>query len=384
MIFDILVVMKDISRSLNMAQILKSKSCFLFGPRQTGKTSLILQQFPNAKIIDLLLSDNYRKYNTSPERMREEIDKEYDLIIIDEIQRVPELLNEVHYLIEKKKIKFLLTGSSAKKLRKQGINLLGGRARSRNLHPFTKNELGEEFNLQKALEIGLLPSIYSSDSPWEDLGNYVGDYLETEIAAEGATRNIPAFSRFLEVAALCNGQLINYSQIASDAEVKLATLRNYFEILKETLIAYELESWKKSKTRKPINVSKFYFFDIGLVHLLQKRKTISPGTPEYGEAFEAYIFHELKTKIDYQGEGTLFYWRSTSNFEVDFILNEEIAIEVKAKKNITDKDLKGLKAIKEEQLLKRYICLSFEKEKRVIEGIEIMPFELFAKEFLVY
>lgn len=383
MIFVIIDDMKEIQRQLDLRKILKTKSCFLFGPRQTGKTSLLSQQFPKAKVIDLLLADNYRKYSSAPERMRQEVTENDSLIIIDEIQRLPELLNEVHYLIEKKKVKFLLTGSSAKKLRRQGINLLGGRARSRILHPFTRYELGKDFNLDQALETGLIPSIYFSDSPWEDLGAYVGDYLKTEIAAEGATRNVPAFSRFLEVAALCNGHIINFSQLASDAEVKLSTLRNYFDILKETLLAYELESWQKTKTRKAIQVSKFYFFDIGLVHLLQNRRKINPGTPEYGEAFEAYIFHELKTKIDYTGEGTLHYWRSTSNFEVDFILNEEIAIEIKAKKNISLQDIKGLKAIKEENILKRYICVCFEKEKRIVNGVEIIPFEQFAAEFLI-
>jgi predicted AAA+ superfamily ATPase len=377
-----IVVMDDIKRQLDLTNIVSSKTCFLFGPRQTGKTSLIAQQFNGAKIIDLLLSENYRKYSAHPERLREEITDNDKLVIIDEIQRLPELLNEVHYLIEKKKIKFLLTGSSAKKLRRQGINLLGGRARSRLLHPFTKLELGEDFSLIKALEIGLIPSIYFSDSPWEDLGAYIGDYLKTEIAAEGATRNIPAFSRFLEVAALCNGQMINFSQIASDSEVKLSTLRNYFEILKDTLIAYELEAWQKSKTRKAIQTSKFYFFDLGLAHFLQNRRLINVGTPEYGYAFEAYIFHELKTKIDYTGNGTIHYWRSTSGFEVDLILDEEIAVEVKAKKVIGANDLKGLKALKEEKLLKRYICICFEKVPRIVEGIEVMPFENFANEFL--
>lgn len=383
MIFDTLVVMKDIKRNLELTKILKSKSCFLFGPRQTGKTSLINQQFKNAFVIDLLLSENFRKYNTTPEILRQEVKSKNSLVIIDEIQRIPELLNEVHYLIEKNKTNFLLTGSSAKKLRKQGINLLGGRARSRILHPFIKRELQNDFDLQKALNIGLIPSIYFSDSPWEDLNSYVGDYLTTEIASESATRNVPAFSRFLEVAALCNGQLINYSQIANDSQVKLSTLRNYFEILKETLIAYELEPWLQSKNRKAIVTSKFYFFDIGLVNILQNRKLINPGTREFGEAFEAYIYHELKTKIDYDGNGELKYWRSTSNFEVDFILNNEVAIEVKVKKNVSKQDLKGLFAIKEEKKLKRYICVSLESTYRIIDGIEVMPFEHFYNEILI-
>jgi predicted AAA+ superfamily ATPase len=382
MIFGIIVVMKEVMRQLDLKSIVSAKSCFLFGPRQTGKTSLIAQQFSEAKIIDLLLSENYRKYSAHPERLREEITNKDKLVIIDEIQRLPELLNEVHYLIEKKKIKFLLTGSSAKKLKRQGGNLLGGRARSRILHPFTRHELANDFNLNKAIEIGLIPSIYFSDSPWEDLGAYVGDYLKTEIAAEGATRNVPAFSRFLEVAGLCNGQMINFSQIASDSEVKLSTIRNYFEILKETLIAYELEAWQKSKTRKAIQTSKFYFFDSGLAHFLQNRRAVPVGTPEYGQAFENYIFHELKSKIDYTGIGSIHYWRSTSNYEVDFILDEKIAIEIKAKKVISNNDLKGLKALKEEKLLSRYICVCFEKESRISEGIEILPFEVFANEFL--
>lgn len=368
--------MKPIIRQLSLQEILKSKSCFLFGPRQTGKTSLILQQFPKAKKIDLLESDTYRKFTTNPERLRQELNQE-SLIIIDEIQRIPELLFEVHHMIEKNHSRFLLTGSNPKKLRKKGVNLLGGRARSRILHPFIKTELGAHYDFQKAIQYGLLPSIWFSDSPWEDLNNYVSDYLTTEIASEALTRNIPAFGRFLEVAALHNGQLINYTNLANDAEVKLSTIRNYFDILKDTLIADELPPWTKSKRRKAITTSKFYFFDHGIVNRLQGRKYIATGTPEYGEVFEAMVHHELKTWIDYQKEGSLHFWRSTSNFEVDFILNEEIAIEVKAKKNVPHQDLKGLLALQEEKKMKRYICLCLEKEKRKVGNIEIIPFQNF-------
>ena len=364
-------------RILDLKEPLKSKSCFLFGPRQTGKTSLVEMTLPKATRIDLLKSEVYRAYSARPELLRQSIQEKGTLVVIDEIQRLPELLNEVHALIESHKTRFLLTGSSARKLRGRGVNLLGGRARSRILHPLVRKELGDSFDLNKALHLGLLPSIWTSDSPWEDLGNYAGEYLQTEIAAERATRDIPAFSRFLEVAALSNGRMMNYTQLASDCEVKLATVRNYFEILAETLIATTLEAWVATKKRKAITTSKFYFFDSGVAHVLQGRRTLTARTPEFGEAFEAYIHHELRAWMSYSGEGTLHYWRSKSGFEVDFLLNGETAIEVKAKNIVSKDDLRGLKAIGEEKNVSRSILVCLVTEPRREGEIEMMPFTHF-------
>lgn len=368
-----------IERSLNLEEVLKKKSCFLFGPRQTGKSSLIRHTLAKYRTYNLLDSETYLKLSRSLSRLREECRPHEKIVIIDEIQKLPSLLDEVHFLIEEKGIHFLLTGSSARKLRRGGVNLLGGRAWTRHLYPLTSAELGGKFDLVKAVNHGLLPSVYFSTSAEDDLRAYVGTYLREEIAAEGLTRNIPAFSRFLEIAALCNGQLLNYSKISNDAQVARSTIQEYFQILKDTLIAYELTPWKQSVKRKPLSTSKLYFFDCGVVRHLQKRSFIQPGAPEFGELLETFIFHELAAYSEYNGSLPLNYWRSKSGFEVDFILNSRTAIEVKASKTIGPQDLKGLRILREEGRLKKYILICREKEPRTVDGIQILPIELFLK-----
>jgi predicted AAA+ superfamily ATPase len=312
----------------------------------------------------------------NPGRIAEELTPQDRIVVIDEIQRIPELLNEVHRLIEERGIRFLLTGSSARKLRRGGVNLLGGRARTKYLHPLTYKELGERFDLFRGIERGLLPSIYFSDDPRADLRAYAGSYLQQEIVAEGFTRNIPAFSRFLRVAALCNGTIVNFTNVANDAQVARTTVYEYFEILKDTLILHELPAWRKSKKRKPLASSKYYFFDIGVVSALQERE-FSPGTPEFGEAFETYIFHELVCYRDYVGKEPLSYWRSTSGFEVDFIIGDHTAIEVKAKENVSPAELKPLRALAEEKKLKRFLCVSLEPRRRETADVTVLPYKDF-------
>ncbi len=368
-----------IERSLDLVSVLKKKSCFLFGPRQTGKTFLIRHSLAEHRIYNLLDSETYLKLSRAPARLREECRPQDKIVIIDEIQKLPLLLDEAHFLIEERGIHFLLTGSGARKLRRGGVNLLGGRAWTRHLHPLTSAELQEKFDLVKAVNQGLLPSIYFSSSPEDDLQAYVGTYLRDEIAAEALTRNIPAFSRFLEIAALCNGQLLNYAKISNDAQVARSTVQEYFQILKDTLIAYELTPWKRSFKRKPLSTSKLYFFDCGAARYLQKRSSVKPGSPEFGELFETFIFHELASYCDYHGALALNYWRSKSGFEVDFILNSKTAIEVKAGKTVSAQDLKSLKILKEEGQLKKYVLVCMEKEARNIDGIEILPVDIFLK-----
>lgn len=374
-----IIDMKYVERILNIRSDLEKKSCFLFGPRQTGKTSLIRNTLNQYKNYNLLKTDVYLSLSRSPNRLREEVTNNDKIIIIDEIQKLPILLDEVQNLIEEKGIHFLLTGSSARKLRSKGVNLLGGRARVKHLHPLIWKELNHDFNLIKALDVGLIPSIYFSEDPYEDLESYVGNYLKEEIAAEAIVRNIPAFSRFLTVAGLSNGSMINYSNISSDAEVAKSTVQEYFQILRDTLVGSDLPAWKQSTKRKPISTAKFYFFDIGVARFLQNRKGLLPNSPEFGEAFESYFFHELKSYCDYTGIKDLHYWRSKSGMEVDFILNNEIAIEIKAKSRISHKDLKGLRAIKEESLLKKYMLISLEDNYRQVDGIEIFPWQMFLK-----
>jgi predicted AAA+ superfamily ATPase len=362
-----------IKRLLILEEILAKKSCFLLGPRQSGKSWLIRNTLPSCPVIDLLSHQQFVRLSRNPERLRDNC-VDGQSVVIYEIQKLPVLLDEVHRLIEERGVRFLLTGSSARKLRRGGVNLLGGRAWVRNIHPFSAQELKTHFDLDRAINFGLLPSVYLSDTPEEDLRAYAGSYLQEEIVAEGVTRNIPAFSRFLEVAAACNGKLINYAKISNDAQVARTTVQEYFQVLKDTLIAHELPAWGKTIKRKAVGTSKLYLFDPGVARVLQNRRAIDPGSPEFGGAFEHWVFHELKCYIDYMGKRVgLAFWRSLSGYEVDFILNDEIAIEVKASENVDDRDMKGLRALKEERLLKHCIVVSREKHIRKVGGITILP-----------
>jgi predicted AAA+ superfamily ATPase len=365
-----------IARTLDLASLVRKKSHFLFGPRQTGKTFLIRQSLPGVRVYDLLDTGVFLALSRDPGRIAQEIGPREKLVVIDEIQRLPELLHEVHRLIEERGIRFLLTGSSARKLRRRGVNLLGGRARTKHLHPFTARELGGHFDLSRAIRHGLLPSIYFSDDPRADLEAYAGSYLQQEIVAEGATRNVPAFSRFLRVAALCNGTIVNFTNVASDAQVARTTVYEYFEILRDTLVLHELPAWKMSAKRKPLVSSKYYFFDIGVASHLQGRQ-VAPGTPEFGVALETFVMQELVAYRDYVSGEPLSHWRSASGFEVDFILEDHTAIEVKAKPAVSADDLRSLRALAEEKKLRRRVCVTLERDRREVGGIEMLPLRRF-------
>lgn len=368
-----------ITRSLYLAGLVEKKSHFLLGPRQTGKSFLIAQTFRSARVYDLLDTSVYLTLSQRPQRLAEELTPKNRVVVIDEIQRLPELLNEVHRLIEQRGIRFLLTGSSARKLRQGGVNLLGGRARTKYLHPFTQRELGKHFDLNRFIARGGLPPIYFSDDPRADLDAYTGSYLQQEIVAEGATRNISAFSRFLKVAAYCNATIVNFTNVATDAQVPRTTVYEYFEILKDTLILHELPAWRETRQRKPLASSKYYFFDIGVVGALQERQ-YRRGTPEYGQAVETYLFHELKSYVNYVSGEPLAFWKSKSGFEVDFILGDHTAIELKASEHVGPNDLKSLKALAEERKLKRYLCVSLEARRRKVGEVTILPTHEFLNE----
>ncbi len=366
-----------IDRILDLPALVKKKSYFLFGPRQTGKTFLIRHTLKGVRVYDLLDTSIYLALSHNPGRIAQELNPQDRIVVIDEIQRLPELLNEVHRLIEERGVCFLLTGSSARKLRRGGVNLLGGRARTKYLYPLTYRELGNRFDLLRAIDRGLIPSIYFSDNPGADLQAYAGSYLQQEIVAEGVTRNIPGFSRFLRVAALCNAKIVNFTKVSNDAQVARTTVYEYFEILKDTLILHELLAWRKSKKRKPLASSKYYFFDVGVVAALQGRE-VRPGTPEFADAFETYLMHELISYSAYMSGENLSFWRSTSGFEVDFIIGDHTAVEVKAKENLSTYDVKSLRALAEEKKLKRYLCVSLEPRMRKFDGVIVFPY----KEFL--
>jgi len=366
-----------VERILKLPALLQKKSYFLFGPRQTGKTFLVHRTLKGARIYDLLDTSVYLALSQNPGRIAQELTAQDKVVVIDEIQRLPILLNEAHRLIEERGIRFLLTGSSARKLRRGGVNLLGGRARTKYLHPLSYKELGARFELFQAAKRGLLPSIYFSDNPRADLQAYTGLYLQQEIVTEGLIRNIPAFSRFLRVAALCNGTIVNFTNVSNDSQVARTTVYEYFEILKDTLVLHELPAWRKSKKRKPVSSSKYYFFDVGVVGELQGRE-FRPGTPEFGEAFETILMHELLCFRDYVSGEALSFWRSSSGFEVDFIIGDHTAVEAKAKENLSLQDIKSLRMLSEEKKLKRYLCVSLEPRIRRVDNIVILPY----KEFL--
>ena len=370
---------ETIPRYLRLRDIVARRSCFLFGPRQTGKSTLVRQQLDGMPVYNLLDRDLYLRLSRNPALIRQALTAETEAVVIDEIQMMPELLNEVHLMIEEHGIRFLLTGSSARSLRRKGVNLLGGRARSRTLHPFIRQELGDRFELHRALDTGLVPSIYFSDAPAEDLAAYTGDYLREEIAAEAVVRNVGAFSRFLEVAALAHGDMINFTSMASDAQVPVSTVREYYGILKDTLIAHQVPAFTETSKRKAISTAKYYLFDVGVARCLQGRRGLAPGTPEYGGAFESFIFQEIKAYCDYHLLDTPRYWRSRSQFEVDFVVGG-LAAEVKAKRTVGARDLRGIRALREEGLFERYIVVSMEAMPREVDGIRILPWSVFLDE----
>ena len=380
------------TRILDLSKILERKSVFLFGPRQTGKSSFVKNQLATgefAKENDIALSwtllDGRLRLKLLSDigllRQEVELRNLHDcVIVIDEIQKIPELLDEIHFLIEERNIRFLLTGSSARKLKNTGVNLLGGRATECHFHPFCFAEVGshENYNIPFIFEHGLLPPIFFSENLDEDLAAYINTYLTEEIAAEGAARNIPAFARFLTTASLTNAQILNYTNIANDAQVPAQTVRQWYQILEDTLLGYQVEPFTRTSKRKAIATSKFYFFDIAIARSLRNIPVPAEGTAEYGEYFEQLICMELKSWIDYtRPRSRLTYWRSTSNMEVDFCVDEEMAVEVKSTMNVTERHLKGLRALREEGIFKRYVVVCQEEHPRLIDGIEILPWKYF-------
>lgn len=300
------------------------------------------------------------------------------MIVIDEIQMVPDLLNEIHWLIENSHVSFLMTGSSARKLRRGHANLLGGRAWRYTMTPLTYGET-KGFDLEQVVVSGLLPPHFLSPDPIQDLRSYVGDYLKEEIAAEAAVQSMPSFSEFLRVSALTSGELLNYTNVGREAGVSAKVVRSYFQILEDTLLGYRISPWKKAKNRRLIETEKFYLFDIGVANYLSRRAP-RIGTHEFGKSFEHYILMELKAYQAYKNpELDIRYWRTSSGFEVDFILGDmNTAIEVKASQRIHPGHTRGLKALQEEHTIGRAIIVSLEKQPRRIDGpIDILPWQAF-------
>ncbi|QIV95696.1 putative AAA+ superfamily ATPase [Allofrancisella inopinata] len=369
------------SRAINLVELLAKKSFFLFGPRATGKSSLIRNTFPKETlIINLLRSELYLELSAKPHHLEHMIAAySYpDVVVIDEIQKIPMLLNEAHRLIEEKGIRFLLTGSSARTLRRKHQNLLAGRARQAELFPLTSFEI-TDFNLERYLRYGGLPAIYLSDEPEEDLDAYIGTYLKEEIQIEASVRNIPGFSRFLQTAALTSGQMLNFTNIGSDVGLPPSTVREYYHILEDTFVGFLLPAYTKTIKRKAISTAKFYFFDTGVRNALIGLKSIPKQSEIYGQLFEHFIIIELRTYLSYRRlNKVLSYWRSKHGQEVDCIIGDEIALEIKATDAIKDKHYKGLLVFAEEGLCQRYIIVSHDPVRRKFKNIET----IFWRDFL--
>lgn len=362
----------------------ESQSAFLWGARKTGKSTYLRTQFPESIYYDFLLSEVFLELSTHPERFRQQILAQLDKakahpVIIDEVQKIPAILNEVHWLIENHGLGFILCGSSARKLRRGHANLLGGRAWRYLMLPLVYPELDKP-NLLTILNRGLLPAHYLSEQYRKSLMAYVNDYLIEEVFSTGVVRNLPAFSRFFETLGFCNGEMINYSKIASDTGVSSKTIKEYFQILVDTLLGYYVLPFNKRAGRDIISrTPKFYLFDTGVAGILSGRELKEEKGEAIGKALEHYIFMELKAWLSYHDSlSSIQYWRSKSGLEVDFVLqNGNLAIEVKSSSNVHSKDLRGIKTFRELYAPQKCIVITNEHSPRISDGLELLPWRDF-------
>ena len=360
-----------------------AETFFLWGPRQTGKSTLLRRRYPSAPWIDLLKAEEFRRYTERPELLREEI-ANARFVIIDEVQKVPALLDEVHWLHENRSVRFGMCGSSARKVRRGNANLLGGRAVRYELFGLTKKEVGDEVPLDRMINVGYLPAIVTAARPVPLLSAYVADYLKEEVAAEGLVRNLPVFSSFLPMAALSDAELVNFSTIARDCGVSGPTIKAYFEILEDTLLGRWLPAYRTRPKRRVIGAPKWYFSDVGVVNFLAKRGELAPGAELYGKAFENWVFHELCAYNAYaERYAELSYWRLASGLEVDFIVDKmRVAVEAKASAKIGADRLRGLRelAIDQPKIGRRVVVSLEAKRRRTEDGIDILPAAAFVSE----
>jgi len=365
----------------------KGKSCFLWGPRQTGKTTYLKRRFPESVYYDFLKRDLHIEFLKEPNRLRGEIaalpeGRLESPIILDEIQKIPELLDEIHWIIENIGAGFILSGSSARKLRRGHVNLLGGRAWRFNLFPLTSEELGGDFDLLRALNNGLIPVHYGEDDPGRSLKAYVLDYLKEEIFDEGLTRNLAAFSRFLDIAGYSNASLVNYTNIARECGVDAKTVREYFQILQDTLVGTLVEPFQKRAGRAIIRKTpKFYFFDTGVANQISKTIIQEPKGELFGRSLEHLTHMELAAYASYsEKDFDITFWRTKYGQEVDFVLGDgEVAIEVKGKKRISNSDLKHLKLFDELHAPKKSFLVSLEERERRCGNSTVLNWRIFLK-----
>lgn len=355
-----------------------TRSFFLFGPRGSGKSSWLKNAYPEANYIDLLDDQIYRTLITAPEQLRTLINPKSRWVIIDEVQRVPDILNEVHRSIENYNYKFILSGSSARKLKRVGTNLLAGRALTCFMHPFTVQELSEDFKLEKALQFGMLPEIWDSEDNKKYLQSYITTYLKEEIQQEGLTRNLGTFSRFLEIASFSQASPINLSNIAREVGIDSKTAENYFTILEDLLLGYRIPVFTKHAKREMFLRPKFLYFDVGVYRAIRPKGPLD--TPELidGAAIETLFFQELKALNDYYELGyEFYYWHTRNKMEIDFVLYGErgiYAIEIKRTKNPKKEDFAALKIFLKDYPTAKAFMLYGGDIKKYIDSIELIPF----------
>lgn len=362
-------------RRLDLRSSLAKKSLLLLGPRQTGKSTLVRGLGDGTYFVDLAETDTFRELSAHPELLRQRLPPGTRTLVVDEAQKLPELFDEAQVLLDRDKgLRVVMTGSSARKLRRSGVNLLPGRVWRRHLFPLVSAELGAP-RIDERVKRGSLPGILDSADFRAELRNYVGLYLEEEVRAEGLTRNIGAFGRFLTAAALLNARQLNYTNVSNDAGVPLNTVKSWFQVLYDTLLGFELEPYRRTRVRKPVATPKFYLFDLGVANELLGRFEIERRGELFGPAFEHLVFTELRAALEYLGSDLpLRFWRSQSGHEVDFMLGDAVAVEVKGKASVAPGDERGLRALAEEVPLKRKIIVCLEPARRVTAaGNEVVP-----------
>ena len=375
--------MENIDRLLKIA-LPKGRSAFLWGPRKTGKTTYLKTAFPNSLTFDMLQTDLFLEYAKRPFLLREQLkaarpDQLKEPIIIDEVQKVPHLLDEIHWLIENKGLRFILSGSSARKLKRGKANLLGGRAWRFEMHPLVSAEL-KELDLLAALNRGMIPDHYLHEEYGKSLQAYVRDYLKEEVFDEGLTRNIPAFSRFFDAMGYSHGELTNYANIARECGVDAKTVKEYYQILIDTLLGVLIEPFKRRQERQVITkAGKFYLFDVGVAGAITRRDIPEERGEQFGKAFEHFILMEIMAHRSYTELGyEVNFWRTKARQEVDFILGRgQVALEVKGSSRIDNADLRHLKAFIQEHRPKKALLVCNERAPRMAESIHVLPWREF-------
>ena len=356
------------------------KSFFLFGPRGTGKTTWLKHRLPEALFVNLLQSEFYNRLTSNPGYLRQLVPPGHTgWTIIDEVQRIPALLNEVHDLIETRGLGFVLTGSSARTLRRKGVNLLAGRALTYRMHPLTVVEQGDAFNLRDSLQLGHLPARFSESDPGKYLKDYVQTYLREEVMQEGLTRNIGHFSHFLEVVSFSQGATVNISAAAREAQINRPVAENYFSILEDLLIAVRLPVFSRKAKRKLITQTKFYFFDVGVYRSIRPVGPLDSNAEIDGPALETLVLQELRAVNDYHGlDYQIHFWRTRSGLEVDFVLygpNGLLAIEMKRSTRIQSRDTRSLREFRKDYPPAQCFVFYGGPNPLYMDGVTVLPIE---------